>query len=138
MPQRALTGDRPALTRALGQIETAQQTRIHLGIEKAHEELLSARHREGNALVMIVLTDGRANPDPAEWAVERADAAKVQDIVIFTIGIGPELDVDALERMASKPQYFYQAPDADELADIYPQIAVEIPCPTGQFWGGRP
>jgi Mg-chelatase subunit ChlD len=132
-----LTTDRQLLDTALAAITTAQQTRIHLGIEKAHEELTSPRHQQGNASVMIVLTDGRANPDPVEWAVARASEAKSAGIVIFTIGLGNELDREALREMATTPDHFYHAPTADDLSDIYRQIAVEIPCPKEEFWGRR-
>ena len=53
------------------------------------------------------------------------------------VGIGTELDWDALERMASKPEHFYHTPSAEVLAGIYREIAVEIPCPAEGFWGGR-
>ncbi len=39
--------------------------------------------------------------------------------------------------MASRPAYAYRAPEAEGLADIYAQIAVDIPCPADAFWGGR-
>jgi hypothetical protein len=39
--------------------------------------------------------------------------------------------------MAAKPEYFYRAPAAEDLAGIYQQIAVEIPCPRDEFWGRR-
>ena len=44
----------------------------------------------------------------AELAVEAARAATAQGITVFTIGLGNELDFDALERMASRPGYFYR------------------------------
>jgi hypothetical protein len=39
--------------------------------------------------------------------------------------------------MASRPDYFYVAPDAEQLAGIYRGIAVAIPCPAESFWGRR-
>ena len=86
---------------------------------------------------MVVLTDGRANPDSPEVAVARAGEAKAAGIVVFTVGLGQELDFVALERMASRAEYFYHAPDAGELRAIYEAIAVEIPCPAGRYWGRR-
>jgi Mg-chelatase subunit ChlD len=133
-----LTANRAALDRALDRIQTAQQTRIHRGIEEAARELTSSRHRPGNVPAMIVLTDGRANPDSPEMAIEAGQAATAQGITVFTIGLGNEVDFDALERMASKPGYFYRAPKAEDLEDIYREIARVIPCPPEQFWGRRP
>jgi secreted protein with Ig-like and vWFA domain len=86
---------------------------------------------------MIVLTDGRANPVGPDAAVREADAAKADNIVIFTIGLGEDLNLDALEAMASKPSHYYRAPDGEVLADIYAEIAVEIPCPSDRYWGKR-
>jgi len=87
--------------------------------------------------VLIVLTDGRANPVGPEAAVEEARRAKQAGVIVYTIGLGQDLDVDALEQMASGSARFYRAPDAEQLADIYQQIAVTIPCPAAGFWGRR-
>jgi Mg-chelatase subunit ChlD len=115
----------------------AQQTRIDLAVEAAHGELVSPRASPASQPVMIVLTDGRANPVGPEAAVARAAEAKAAGIVVFTVGLGDTLDVEALRHMASRPGYFYQAPDGEDLAEIYSEIAVEIPCPPGAFWGRR-
>jgi Ca-activated chloride channel homolog len=136
-----LTGRRPDVEDALARIPglVRQQTRIDRGIEVAHAELRSARHPPTSEAAMVVLTDGQANPVPASVAVDRAKAAKDDGITIFTIGLGndDELDVADLAQMASRREYFYRAPDAEDLASIYKAIAVEIPCPAGQYWGRR-
>jgi Mg-chelatase subunit ChlD len=134
---QALTADRALLDAAFARIATRSGTRMHLGVDAAAGELTSGRHRDGNVPVLVLLTDGRANPEPAELAVERAAVAKAAGITVFTIGLGNELDFDALARIASRPEYFYQAPDAAELAAIYASIAVMVPCPKAAFWGGR-
>lgn len=59
-------------------------------------------------------------------------------MVLFTIGLGADLEEDALQRMASRPEYFYKAPDAESLTEIYRRIAVAVPCPEGRFGGGAP
>jgi Mg-chelatase subunit ChlD len=118
-------------------VPTAQYTRIDRGIAVAREELGSVRHRRANTPVMIVLTDGRANPVPVSVAEAEAQAAKDAGIVLFTVGLGADLDTEALRRMASRPAYFYVAPDAEALAGIYRGIAVAIPCPVAAFWGQR-
>ena len=132
-----LTADREALERALGRIETAGKTRIHLGIEAATGELASGRHAAGSGRAMVVLTDGRANPDSPELAVAEAGEAKAAQVTVFTIGLGNELDNDALGRMASKREYYYRAPTAGDLEGIYREVAVTIPCPAESFWGRR-
>jgi Mg-chelatase subunit ChlD len=132
-----LSTNRAALDAALAGITTAQFTRIDRGIAVAAGELAGARHHAANTPVMIVLTDGRANPVPVSVAEAEARAAKDAGVVLFTIGLGNDLDTEALLGMASKPDYFYVAPGAEALAGIYRGIAVAIPCPAGAFWGRR-
>jgi WD40 repeat protein/uncharacterized protein YegL len=132
-----LTTARALLNAALGAITTAQFTRIDRGIAVAREELASTRHRPGNTPVMIVLTDGRANPVPVSVAESEARQAKDAGIVIFTVGLGNDLDTEGLRSIASRPGWFYSAPSAEELAGIYRGIAVAIPCPASVFWGKR-
>jgi len=134
-----LTGRRADVEAALARIPDGvrPQTRIDLGIEAAHRELTGPRRLPTNRAVMIVLTDGQANPEPASTAVRRAAEAKAAGITVFTIGIGAEaqLDVEALRGMASEAGYFYRAPDAEDLAAIYRRVAVELPCPGVELWG---
>jgi uncharacterized DUF497 family protein len=88
-------------------------------------------------LVMVVLTDGRANPVPISAAEDEAARAKGAGVVLFTVGLGHDLDTEALARMASRPGYFHLAADAEALVRIYRAIAVAIPCPSNAFWGRR-
>jgi Mg-chelatase subunit ChlD len=132
-----LTSDRGALGAALDAIETAQHTCLVCAVDVAATELASERHDRANTPVLILLTDGKSNPRPASEAVLRATEAKRAAILIFTIGLGTEVDDAALEAIASQPSYFYRAPTADQLGDIYHQIAVAIPCPAEGFWGRR-
>lgn len=129
-----LTGDRGLLDASLRRVVPAPQTRLDRGVETAHEELLSDRRRSGNRAMLIVLTDGLANPVPVSVAVERALAAKTDGIVIFTIGVGLTPDEEALRSMATKPEFYHWAPDAEELSAIYRRIAVTVPCPEDAFW----
>jgi Mg-chelatase subunit ChlD len=132
-----LTADRSALERALAGIRTGRQSRMHLGVQAARMELASARHRAGSVPAMVVLTDGRANPEGPEWAVAEARMAKDVGITVFTIGLGTDLDSAALEQMASRPDYFYTTPRAEDLAAIYGDIARAIGCPPDTYWSGR-
>jgi hypothetical protein len=43
----------------------------------------------------------------------------------------------ALRAITSRPEWFFTAPDAESLADLYRAIAGTIPCPPAAFWGGR-
>jgi Mg-chelatase subunit ChlD len=132
-----LTADRAALDAAFGRIEVAQQTCLACGVETAAAEIDSPRREPANTPVLILLTDGRSNPRPAADAVARAAEAKARGVVVFTIGLGTDVDTDALAAIASRPDGFYQAPVGEDLAAIYGRIAVALPCPAGAFWGRR-
>jgi Mg-chelatase subunit ChlD len=132
-----LTTDRSALDAALASIVPAPQTCLVCGVDAGAIELTSPRHKPGNAPVLILLTDGRSNPRPVSEAVVRAAEAKSVGVRVYTIGLGSELDEAALRAMASGAGAYFHAPSGQELAGIYREIAVDIPCPAGAFWGGR-
>lgn len=132
-----LTSDRRALDAAIGEIEPSPQTCLVCAVDVAATELASDRRRPDNTAVLILLTDGKSNPRPIGEAEERAVEAKRSGVTVFTIGLGDDLDVDSLERIASRPEYFKRAPDAEDLAAVYASIAVEIPCPADTYWVRR-
>lgn len=132
-----LSGDRTAIDRGLNALALDGLTRPHLGLAAAADELASPRHRPANARVIVLLTDGRANPDPPSLAVARAQAAKAAGIVVFTVALGGDVDADALRTMATAPEFFFTAVDGAALGGIFSRIAGSIPCPAAAFWGGR-
>ncbi len=129
-----LTGNQPALRSALREIEVEEFTRIHLGIRAAHELLTSAKRIAINTPAMIVLTDGISNPDPVQMAIDAATAAKADGITIYTVGLGEDIEVEALKMMASRPGMYRHAPDGEDLGYIYAEIAHEVPCPPSAYW----
>ncbi len=133
-----LTADRSALTTALGTITTASQTCLVCGLEAAGEALESDGRIIANQPVVILLTDGRSNPRPASEAVDEAARLKADGVVIFTIGLGAELDDAALTAIASKPAFAFRASDGTALEAIYREIAVTLPGPADCCWGRRP
>lgn len=132
-----LTGDRASLQRALDGFTLARQTCLVCGVQAADTELAGPRHRTGALQVIVLLTDGRSNPQPVAEAVAAAAAAKQRGMVVFTVGLGDDLDVDALRAMASQPDYFRSAATGSDLAAIYRDIAELLPCPADAFWGRR-
>jgi Ca-activated chloride channel family protein len=102
-----LTGDRAALDAALAGIQPAQQTCLVCAVQTSAAELASPRHLAAHLPTLILLTDGRSNPQPVSEAVARAAEAKAAGVMIYTIGLGAEVE------------------------------AVALPCPAGAFWGGR-
>jgi Mg-chelatase subunit ChlD len=137
--EQVLTRDKAALRSAIDRIVNAQFTRLDLGIKVARDELVSDHHVPGNRSVLILLTDGKANPEPVETALHEAQLAKGAGITLFVIGLGraEDLDDDALRQIASRPEYYYQTTDASTLTTIYEEIAGVIPCPPELFWGRR-
>jgi len=132
-----LTADRTALAAALEQVAVAPQTCVVCGMEAAVASLAGARRGAAVSRVIVLLTDGRSNPRPVAEAEAVAEAAKADGIVVFTIGLGADIDAEALLRMASRPAFAYRAPSADDLAAIYRAVAGAIPCPASSWWGGR-
>jgi Mg-chelatase subunit ChlD len=124
---QATTSNGSALSAALARLEVRRYTRLDRGIETAHEELVRGSPA-GMRRVMVVLTDGRANPEPADVAVDRSYGAKADGIEIYTIGLGDDLDLWALEAIATDAAHFLRAPDADDLARVYDEVATMVPC----------
>ena len=134
-----LTDDRAALESGLERLRarTSPGTRLDLAFSTAGEALASGA-RGGDALpVVIVLTDGLPSevPTPAprgtqeEMVLAAADALKATTGArVFTIGLGLSDDVlDALLRQAAtRPGDFYFAPDGEDLAGIYREIAGRV------------
>ncbi|MEO8083460.1 MAG: VWA domain-containing protein [Ardenticatenales bacterium] len=132
-----LTTDRAALDAALGRIAVATHTCITCGLETAVDALADTRRDAAHTPVIVLLTDGRSNPRRIADAEAVAAAARADGIVVFTIALGDDVDAEALARIASRPEYAFRAPTADDLAAIYGAVAGAIPCPASANWGGR-
>jgi Mg-chelatase subunit ChlD len=133
--EQPLSLDHNAAVEALRRIPLLAQTRLDAGVAAARGELSSGRHRVNARGVVIIMTDGKANPAPIGDAEVEAQLVKAAGITIFVIGWGvpAELDGEALRRMASKPEYYMQTPDPDELGRIYKSIVAAIPCAADPF-----
>lgn len=132
-----LTDDRSALDDALEAVALAPQTRLDRAVAVGALALADpTRRRSGNQPVLVLLTDGRGNPEPIETAVAEAEAAKAAGVTVFTIGLGEDLDADGLAAMASSAESFLRAPDGEDLAQAYAQVARSIPCPASAWGGG--
>jgi Mg-chelatase subunit ChlD len=125
-----LTSDAALLKSGLERIPSGEYTRIDLGLRAARIELATDRHRRGNVAAAVLLTDGRSNPVPVGEAILEAGLAKSAGVTLFVVGLAPsdELDDEALRAMASRTDYYYQTPNADELEMIYETIAAILPC----------
>ena len=78
---------------------------------------------------MILLTDGLSNfpePDPEGFALRAAQAAKTDNIELFTIGLGAAVNDSFLGSVASNPDNYFKAAGTAELASIYERIATTL------------
>lgn len=132
-----LTIQRSKLDLALASIATAPQTCIVCGLEAAIDELESVRGRPANNRVLVLLTDGRSSPRPISDAVAEASRGRAAGVLIYTVGLGADLEEDALRQIASSALHYRHAPNAEDLVQIYRDIAIELPCSPSSFWIGR-
>ena len=133
-----LTSDMASVISSINNISISatgtQQTNIADGILKARDELNSIRHKDNADKVMITLTDGLATrPEkkgderyPESQALAVARDSKIDNINMFTIGLGKDINAEFLRAVASTSDDFYLAPTTKELGSIYEHIATKI------------
>ena len=123
-----LSNNRGSLIAAAQALTANGATRIDLGIHEAHLELISPRHWPDNAAAMILLTDGVPNGTTEQAVLAQADAAKASGIIIYTIGLGADVNEVLLQNIASSAAHFYPAPSTSDLVEIYQQISHIVAC----------
>ena len=123
-----LSGDRAALLAALDGLVTGAGTRIDRGLSVALDELNREPPQTERNRVVVMLTDGRTADVSNEDILATAQTVKDAGILVFTIGLGADVDHVLLAGIATRPEWYYAATDAGALAGIYRQIAYELPC----------
>lgn len=109
--------------------EEKGETNIGDAIALAQSEFLTPRHNQNARKVLVLLTDGKATgpgDTPEAYAIEKANAAHVAGITIFTIGLGSGVNNTFLSSVASDESRRYQAPNATNLDHIYRSISTAI------------
>lgn len=131
-----LSADRAAVEHAVRELETRRGTRIDRGLREALAELRRPRSNPDNTPVVILLTDGRHTGRPG---ADLAAATEIRRAGIrpYAIGLGDDVDEEALIAVAGETGRYFYAPDSRQLASIYREVAREIDCPAGGFWGRR-
>lgn len=122
-----LTGDRPTAIRAVAGIEANGGTNLVAGLDEAIKTV-TASVRPGVQPVIVMLTDGRHTSslnDLSQINGVIAEARRLQ-IRVFTIGLGSDVDVDTLKRIATGPDDYYPSPTEAELGAIFNRIAGQI------------
>lgn len=135
-----LSDDPAAVSKAIDGLEAkiAEGTRLDLALTQGQTVLDAGPWLPSNSRVLVLLTDGLPNrvpfgpgsPNPGagsqeEVVLQAAAAVKGKGTRLFTIGLGEANDVlrPLLEGVASRPELYYYAPDGEDLAEIYRQIA---------------
>lgn len=109
--------------------EETGSTNTGEALKRLREELNSPRHNQDARKVAILLTDGLATApgtDPDGYARSTAEELKSTDTILFTIGLGENVNSALLRSLASTPNHYYTAPTTRELDTIYRNITAAI------------
>lgn len=118
------TTDKNALIAAVDSVfPSAEVTELYLATIQGIDD--AALRTAMNRKAVVVITDGRNFSFSPEVTVDTViDEANEKDIPVFTIGIGADINVDNLTKLAEETGgLFYQAPNSNDLAEIYEELA---------------
>lgn len=133
-----LTSETDRLTRAINKTVIGsnglQYTNIGDAFRRAIDELHTFRRNRDARAVIVFLTDGiptmptspKDKDFPTTYARTVATEAKNNDITIYTIGLGDDLNTALLKEIATSPEYFYPAASGSDLGGVYQQIATAM------------
>ncbi|MEO8083241.1 MAG: VWA domain-containing protein, partial [Ardenticatenales bacterium] len=115
-----LTDDVATVIDHLEGLQADGGTNISAGLDRAGDNL--SRFGRVDALpVIVLLTDGRHNPDTTD-PVQTAVGLRARGVQIFTIGLGPNVDAPALGAIAGVTDRVFLAPTPSDLFPIYRQV----------------
>lgn len=98
-------------------------------LHRAREEFSTSRHNANARKVFILLTDGLATaPDvePEAYALSAAQLLKEDNVDVYTIGIGNDVNENFLKQIATKPAQFFRAPERATVGRIYQDITAAL------------
>jgi hypothetical protein len=108
---------------ALARSQPQGQTNFQSAIDLVNTEF-ETFGKEGNQKIAVFFTDGRPDPSSANVTLAQMDRLVSNEIKLFTIGLGSELDEDLLKWMAWYTEgQFFKAETAQELVNIYMKIS---------------
>jgi hypothetical protein len=134
-----LTGDIAAVSQALARPPARELSRLDLGLAAGLDEARSPRHRQRNASILVVVTDGLLNAvpspapsgQPADTVLRLADRARSAGVRVFTLALPPGADLALLAGVATTPEDAFVAGDTAALQAIRAALHVSVPCPSG-------
>jgi Mg-chelatase subunit ChlD len=121
-----LTPNGSGVGSALAGVTVGAGTCISCGLDTARGVLLGAR--PGTSHVVVVMTDGQPTSTTAGRTLTSADRLKRAGAVVFSIGLGSDVDPGLLRLIATTPGHYFEAPGTDDLGVVYRSVAGEIPC----------
>lgn len=94
-------------------------------IASASEELETGEQAtEGATKIIVFVSDGE--PNQPQEALDAAETARDNGVVIYSVGIGDAADDQFMVDVAGNDSRYYESPDSQELNEIYTQISEDI------------
>jgi len=132
-----LTGERAAVHTAIDGLtqRVNEGTRLDLALDEGRRVFERTPPLPGNRPVLVLLTDGLPNQVPfppggsqEQTVLEAAERAKAMGARVFAVALGQQDDVlrELLEGVATSPRDYLYAPDGEDLAAVYREIAGRI------------
>lgn len=98
-----------------------------IGDAMAAANNLLVNGREDTKKVMVLLTDGVCNAGSDQECTNAISVAQTNDIKVYTIGLGTDLDEPLLQKIAFETGgQYYNAPTSADLGEVYNSIAQDI------------
>lgn len=91
-------------------------------LKMIYGEFLTGRHNPDARKIVVLFTDGLANEpeiEPEKYALEAARVLKEDGAIIYTIGLGKDLNVKFLKDIATDEKHAFIAPKAEDVDKIY-------------------
>ena len=113
-----------AIKNAIDGIYASGGTAMGRGLRYGYNDFIN-RGDPTHAWAMVLLSDGYHNR--GEHPNNVLPSIKSQDIIVYTIGLGPSVDKNLLEHIATETggKYYY-TPSSDKLKEIYESIVGKV------------
>ena len=125
---QTLTNSLAVLDNAINALPAASgYTSISLGLQTGQAELLSARHNPLALSVLVLLSDGQpTGSDTPSNALYQATLAKNAGTLVFTVGLGTNVDGTLMEGIASSSDKYYFTTNSSQLSALFNAISTII------------
>lgn len=117
------------LGQSIDPVEQQGSTNPGDALKQIQKEFSSGRHNADARKIVVLFTDGLANEpeiEPEKYAIDVAQELKQSGAIIYTIGLGANLNVKFLSELAKDEKHAFIAPKASDLDEIYHTINTAI------------